>query len=88
MTLSPWTHAIIDSLRSGMCPACRAAKHFRQSFCRACYRRLDRDTKQRLYDLVGNGYEEAMQDACAQLGCKLATVSSDGIVTEHEPIQP
>jgi hypothetical protein len=62
--------AILD-LRSSTC-RCGATKSRMQSLCRRCYGRLPRRLQHALYDLVGNGYEEAYEAALVHLGLGVA----------------
>lgn len=58
---------LLASLRSTTCPACGDAKKAKQTLCLTCYRACKRGTQQRLYDLMGEGYEEAVQQAFKDL---------------------
>jgi len=49
----------LHELMSHTC-ACGRPKRGNQSFCPACYGILPVDIKRDLYDLIGQGYEEAV----------------------------
>lgn len=55
---------------SEKCPACAKGKKERMTFCSRCYYRLPKDVRQSLYNLVGEGYEEAYDEAMKILGQK------------------
>ena len=42
---------------------CGAQKRSKQTFCRNCYYSLPRDTRNSLYNRIGEGYEEAYLNA-------------------------
>lgn len=51
---------------------CGSEKVKHQTFCRKCYFALPRHIQNRLYQKVGNGYEEAYQEAVDFLSLKKA----------------
>lgn len=57
----------VRSIRSTLCPACAGKKKQMRSLCFGCYRSLPRPMKGALYRLVGNGYEQALDDALKRL---------------------
>ncbi len=59
--------ALLVSELNGRECRCGHPKKARQTFCRDCYYRLPRAMRQALYDLVGNGYEEAYEQAAGFL---------------------
>lgn len=59
---------LLTSLRGTTCPACGERKRARQSFCRVCYFKLPVDLRKAIYNLIGDGYEEAHADAMRMLG--------------------
>ena len=61
------TRDLVMSLRSGTCPACNKPKTAMKTFCYPCYRRLPRAKQDALYQLVGEGYEQAFADAMQHL---------------------
>lgn len=68
MTNAPTKRQLIESLRSPVCPACANTKKVRQSFCGGCYGALPRRVQRDLYQLIGNGYEDAFAEALTHLG--------------------
>ncbi len=54
---------LVRSLVSTVCPACGDQKRIRNSICRACWDQLPRKAQARLYDQLGEGYEEAIENA-------------------------
>jgi hypothetical protein len=58
---------IIASLRSVLCPGCGKAKKSRQLFCYVCFMALPAGRRSALYKLVGEGYEEAVEEALKSL---------------------
>jgi hypothetical protein len=52
----------LQELNSEEC-ACGAWKKKRLSFCYTCYRALSKDMQKDLYQRMGEGYEEAYDDA-------------------------
>ena len=54
---------LIRSLTSELCPACGGKKKARQTLCLKDYRALPKELRNRLWYEVGDGYEEAVQDA-------------------------
>ena len=53
----------VDLLRGRECPSCGHGKNIRQVLCRVCYYSLPTDLRNRLYDKLGDGFEEAVDDA-------------------------
>lgn len=64
----PTTKELIQSLRSTTCPTCGGTKKSRKTLCYGCYKRLPGTTKAALYDLLGEGYEQAVAAAMKHLG--------------------
>lgn len=64
----PGAAVLIESLRGRVCPACGGEKQTRNTLCYSCFRSLDRDERNRLWRIIGHGYEEALSDALASLG--------------------
>jgi hypothetical protein len=60
-------HALVRSLRSHVCPACKGAKRAWITLCPACYRSIPYGLRQALYNKLGHGYREAIQAAFACL---------------------
>ena len=56
------------SLFSTLCPTCGGPKKRSHTMCPACYGRCTAKTRLRLYDQIGNGYEEAVAAAMTELG--------------------
>lgn len=54
---------LVHSLRFEVCPACGKPKKPRQTLCYSDYKRLPHGKKMALYDLLGEGYKEAVVDA-------------------------
>lgn len=67
---------LIAELKGTVC-ACGARKASRQTFCRAQYFRLPAGMRQALYDPMGEGYEEAYQNACKFLGIELPKIEGE-----------
>lgn len=65
MALDP--RKLIAELRSVTC-RCGAAKKTRQTFCPQCYYALPHSMRVRLWDLMGEGYEQAYAAAAEKLG--------------------
>lgn len=61
------TGELIRELGGGVC-RCGKQKRRRQTFCRACYYSLPHTMRRALYNLVGEGYEQAYQAAAERLG--------------------
>lgn len=61
------TQEALDSLNSAECPVCKGSKKPRRSLCYPCYKKLDRSKQDALYQLIGAGYEEAIDDAIKAL---------------------
>lgn len=57
----------VESLMSRVCPACNGSKQMRRSVCMTCWSKLKKDTRNNLYQLIGNGYEEAFDAALEEL---------------------
>lgn len=70
MDALPETKVILDSLASTTCPSCGGWKRAKQSVCPSEYKKLPRDLKERLYDWVGEGYEQALLASLNYLGAK------------------
>ncbi len=68
------TRDLLRSLWSTVCPACGGGKRGKQTFCRACYYRLNPALRSRLYALIGQGYESAFASAMDFLGAKRVTM--------------
>jgi hypothetical protein len=62
------TDILRASLFSSVCSACGRSKKPRDSICGWDYRQLPMDMKAALYDLMGDGYEEAFVEAMRHLG--------------------
>lgn len=62
------SETLVKSLLSDVCPACGGPKKPRHSMCGRDYRRLPSNLKAALYDRLGDGYEEAMDEAFGHLG--------------------
>lgn len=58
---------LVESLRSTVCPACGRTKKTRQTLCLSDYRRLPHGQRVALYDLLGDGYREAIGAAFVTL---------------------
>lgn len=56
------------SLRSDLCPACGSTKIQSRSVCIECWRELPRGKRHTLYQLIGDGYEQALADVLDHLG--------------------
>ncbi len=54
---------MLRSLRSMTCPCCGGVKKMNQSLCFRDYRTLPRPMRNALYNLMGDGYAEAMLEA-------------------------
>lgn len=67
---TPTTQQLIQSLNSSTCPACARKKKRTQTLCGGCYRMLPPAERNDLYNLVGNGYEEAVAAAMKRLQAK------------------
>lgn len=65
---------LVWSLASDLCPACGKHKMPRKSVCGACWYRLPRHTKRRLYLRIGQGYEYAFAMAMKSLGVEKPTM--------------
>ena len=65
----PTTEELILELRGAKC-RCGKKKTPRQTFCGGCYFALNRPLRQSLYRLVGEGYEEAYEEAVKVLKAK------------------
>ena len=57
---------LVKELRSTKC-RCGQIKQSGHTFCRACYYLLPTDMRSRLYNHLGNGYEEAYAAAVERL---------------------
>jgi hypothetical protein len=62
------TADLVDSLQGRVCPACGGMKKAKQTLCARDYYRLRPDQREALYRRVGEGYEEAFDDAMRTLG--------------------
>jgi hypothetical protein len=62
------TRELIDSLCSNLCPACGRGKVARKTLCGHCYHALPRGLQKALYNRLGEGYSEAVDEALHQLG--------------------
>jgi len=60
------TQFYLKELMSEEC-ACGKPKKPRYSFCYRCYSELPRTLKNRLYDYVGDGYEQAYDESIEYL---------------------
>ena len=58
----------IDELRSEECLACGRPKKRGQSLCYHCYSSLPHHMQQALWQRIGDGYEEAFEEAVSWLG--------------------
>lgn len=56
----------LNALKSEEC-LCGRAKKPNNSFCFRCYKALPADMQKALYRRMGDGYEEAVDDACGYL---------------------
>lgn len=56
----------LSELKSEEC-FCGKSKKSKFSFCFNCFRELPSDIRKRLYNKIGNGYEEAYDDAIVYL---------------------
>lgn len=56
------TRELIAELKGTVC-RCGKAKRSMQTFCQRCYFSLPKELQRRLYDRIGEGYEQAYQDA-------------------------
>lgn len=65
---------LVESLRSGLCPACLEPKKAGHTFCRLCYIALPARARYRLYDRLGQGYREAVIAAMELLGKTVFTL--------------
>lgn len=67
---SPWQHRrlLVSSIRSRHCPACTAQKQVNKSVCSGCWAKLTSDAQRALYNRIGDGYEEAFENAMKSLG--------------------
>lgn len=63
---SKYGNSYIDALMSNEC-ACGKTKQPKKSFCYRCYKALPRDMQRDLYRRIGNGYEEAFEEAVKYL---------------------
>lgn len=59
---------LIDSLCSNLCPACGRGKNARMTLCGGCYHGLPRELQKALYNRLGEGYSEAVDQALRMLG--------------------
>ena len=57
---------LIDELKGVKC-RCGKTKIGGRTFCSGCYYSLSTEQRHRLYDLIGQGYEEAYGSACDTL---------------------
>ena len=60
--MNPEIKFYVDVLRSDECQ-CGRGKHPKKALCWTCYKALPRDKQQALYNPLGNGFEEAYEDA-------------------------
>lgn len=60
-------HFYLDELLSEEC-YCGEWKKKNYAFCYKCYFKLPADLRKRLYDKIGDGYEEAYDEAIKYLG--------------------
>ena len=58
---------LVEDLVSRDC-LCGNTKKPRMSFCQKCYFKLPRPMRNLLYNRIGDGYEEAWESACKELG--------------------
>jgi hypothetical protein len=58
---------LTTSLASTVCLACGQSKRRRHTFCGGCFYKLPRPQRDALYDLIGEGYEEAVRAALTTL---------------------
>jgi len=63
-----------QELQSDEC-LCGRYKKPGRSFCYRCYHELPEDMRRALYQRIGNGYEEALDDAVKYLGLNEAGAS-------------
>ena len=60
------TKFYVQSLRSEEC-LCGRKKKSGMTFCYICYKSLSRDMQKKLYQRMGDGYEDAVDAACIHL---------------------
>lgn len=58
---------LLKELASTTC-RCGKDKKAKETFCKTCYFLLPMAKRRALYKRVGEGYEEAYQDACSYIG--------------------
>jgi hypothetical protein len=54
---------LLESLKSNVCLACGQTKRAKQTLCGHCFFCLPVQERAALYDLLGSGYAEAVDDA-------------------------
>lgn len=67
-TNQPTRAQLVQSLRGAECPACGKLKRGGHTLCRHCYQALPAKLRQRLYQRLGDGYEQAFDAALRHLG--------------------
>ena len=63
MTAELTDQRLVESLKSTICPVCGAGKGRMKSLCYKHFMGLDVQTRQSLYNRLGEGYAEAMAAA-------------------------
>lgn len=66
--LKPPARTLLASLRSTLCPCCGGGKSERRTLCGTCYYVLPKRERTALYNLLGDGYAEAVEAALKLLG--------------------
>ncbi|MEQ1762560.1 MAG: hypothetical protein ABL984_05360 [Pyrinomonadaceae bacterium] len=66
---------IVQALGSDRCTPCGSRKIRKRSHCSRCYYSLPPEQRQALYNLVGDGYEEAFIASLKTLGVDAELVS-------------
>ncbi len=57
----------LHALQSTTCGGCSGPKPSRKSVCGKCYSKLPKNLQSRLYRKIGDGYEEAFDNALTYL---------------------
>ena len=66
----------VESLGSFTCPFCKGSKKDGHTFCNSCYWKLPKVHQVAIYRRLGDGYEEAVDDAIEYLRSRRIVVKA------------
>jgi predicted amidophosphoribosyltransferase len=67
INMIPDIHTLKSSLMGDLCPICGKSKRPAQTLCPHCYSKLPLTLRRKLYDRIGQGYEQAIEAAMKHL---------------------